>query len=153
MITAHKAIHNLFGSGIYHKLHSIFKSNWYEFHNRNIGLFSGNNTRMAGYFIGMHRYICTRKAILATVWYAEFSNMALISKLPKVVSYIQDNKALDMWYILFELLFPCFGVLCLADSNKSVMNNVYYCFIMTKISIIKPSSDIDNKELFPVSSS
>ena len=26
MITAHKAIYNLFGSGIYHKLHSIFKS-------------------------------------------------------------------------------------------------------------------------------
>ena len=26
MITAHKAIYNLFGSGIYHKPHSIFKS-------------------------------------------------------------------------------------------------------------------------------
>ena len=25
MITAHKAIYNLFGSGIYHKTHSIFK--------------------------------------------------------------------------------------------------------------------------------
>ena len=25
MITAHKAIYNLFGSGIYHKPHSIFK--------------------------------------------------------------------------------------------------------------------------------
>ena len=37
MITAHKAIYNLFGSGIYHKPHSIFKSKSYEFHNRNIG--------------------------------------------------------------------------------------------------------------------
>ena len=36
MITAHKAIYNLFGSGIYHKSHSIFKSKSYEFHNRNI---------------------------------------------------------------------------------------------------------------------
>ena len=26
MITAHKAIYNLFGSGIYHKPHSVFKS-------------------------------------------------------------------------------------------------------------------------------
>ena len=37
MISAHKEIYNLFGSGIYHKPHSIFKSKFYEFHNRNIG--------------------------------------------------------------------------------------------------------------------
>ena len=55
MITAHEAIYNLFGSGIYHKTHSIFKSKSYEFHNRNIRLFSGNDTRMADYFIGIHR--------------------------------------------------------------------------------------------------
>ena len=29
MITAHKAMYNLFGSGIYHKPHSIFKSESY----------------------------------------------------------------------------------------------------------------------------
>ena len=37
IISAHKAMYNLFGSGIYHKPHSIFKSKSYEFHNRNIG--------------------------------------------------------------------------------------------------------------------
>ena len=67
IITDNKVIYNFFGSGIYHKPHSIFKSKAYEFHNRNIGLFSGNDTRMAGYFIGMHRYLRTRKALLATV--------------------------------------------------------------------------------------
>ena len=77
MISAHKAVYNLFGSGIYHKPHSIFKSKSYDFHNRNIGLFSGNDTRMAGYFIGMHRYLRTRKALLATVSSAEFSTMTL----------------------------------------------------------------------------
>ena len=50
IITAQKAIYNLFGSGIYHKPHPIFKSESYEFHKRNIGLFSVNDTRMAGYF-------------------------------------------------------------------------------------------------------
>ena len=93
MITAHKAIDNLFGSGIYHKSHSIFKSKSYEFHNWNIGLFSGNDTRIAGYFIGMHRDLRMRKALLATVSSAEFSTMTLNLKLSKVVSYIQDNKA------------------------------------------------------------
>ena len=83
MITDHKVIYNLFGSCIYHKPHSIFKSNSYEFHHRNIGLFSGNDTRMAGYFIGMHRDLRMRKALLATVSSAELNTMALNSKFPK----------------------------------------------------------------------
>ena len=85
MIRAHEAIYNLFGSGIYHKPHSIFKSKSYEFHNRNIGLFSGNDTRTTGYFIGMHRDLRMRKALLATVSSAELGTMALNSKLSKVV--------------------------------------------------------------------
>ena len=67
IITSHKEIYNLFGPGIYHKPPSIFKSKSYEFHNRNIGLFGVNDTRMAGYFIGMHRDLRTRKALLTTV--------------------------------------------------------------------------------------
>ena len=47
MNSAHKMIYNIFGSGIYHKPNSIFKSKSKEFHNRNTGLFSGNETRMA----------------------------------------------------------------------------------------------------------
>ena len=91
MITDHKAIYNLFVSGIYKKPHIIFKSKSYEFHNRNIVLFSGNDTRIAGYFIGMHRYLRMRKALLDTVSSAEFNTMAMNSKLSKVVSYIQKN--------------------------------------------------------------
>ena len=91
MITAHKAIYNLFGSGIYHKPHSIFKSKSYEFHNSNIGLFSGNDTRVAVNFIRIHRDLRMRKALLATVSSAEFNTMALNSKLSKVLSYIQNK--------------------------------------------------------------
>ena len=67
IITAHKAIYNLFGSGIYQKPHSIFKSKSYEFHNGNIGLFSVNYNIMSGYFIVMHIYLRMIKALLATV--------------------------------------------------------------------------------------
>ena len=51
MITSHRSIYNLFGSSIYHKPHSIFKSKLYEFYNRIIGSFSGNDTRMTGCFV------------------------------------------------------------------------------------------------------
>ena len=83
MISAHKAIYNLFGSGIYNKPHSIFKSKSYEFHNRNIILFRGNDTRVAGYFIGMHRYLCMRKALLATFSSDDINTMALNSNFTK----------------------------------------------------------------------
>ena len=153
MIRAHKEIYNLFGSGIYHKPHSILKSKSYEFHNRNIGLFSGNDTRMAGYFIGMHRDLRMRKALPATVYSAEFGTMALNSKRSKVVSYIQDKKSWERIYVLLKLLFPCLRTLRLADSNRAGMDKVFYYSRMTKISIIKTSNDLDTKELFPISNS
>ena len=46
--------------------------------------------------------------------------------------------------------FPCLHTLCLADNNKAGMYKVFYYFRMTKISIIKSSSDLYNKYLFPV---
>ena len=42
IISDHKMIYNILGSGIYQKPNSVFKSKSQEFHNRNIGLFSGN---------------------------------------------------------------------------------------------------------------
>ena len=153
MITAHKSIYNLLGSRIYHKPHSIFKSKSYEFQNRNIGSFSGNDIRMAGYFIGMHRDLRMKKTLLATFSSSEFNTMTLNSKLSKVVSYIQDNKAWDKIYVLLKILFPCLSTLWFADSNKAGMGKVLYYPRMTKISIIKSSTDLDNKELFSVSGS
>ena len=88
MITAHKSIYNLFGSGIYNKPHSIFKSKSYEFQNRNIDSFSGNDISMDGYFSGIHRYMDMRKALLATVSSDGFNTTSLKSKLSDVVSYI-----------------------------------------------------------------
>ena len=100
---------------------------------------------MAGYFILMHRYLRTRKELLATAYSAEFNTMALNSKLSKVVSYIQDNKYWESIHVLLKIMFPCLRVNRLADSNKAVMDKVFYYARMTKISIIKSSSGIDKK--------
>ena len=45
MFPAHKVIYNIFGSGIYHKPHSIFKSKSKDFQKKNIDIFSGNETQ------------------------------------------------------------------------------------------------------------
>ena len=91
-----------------------------------------------------------RQALFATVSSAEFNTMEMNSKLYKVVSYIQDNKSWERIYVLLKILFPCLQVLHLADNNKAGMDKLFYYARMTKISIIKLSYDLDNKELFPV---
>ena len=80
---------------------------------------------MAGYFIGMHRYLRMRKALLDTFSSAEFNTMALNSKLSKLVSYIQDNTSWWGIYDLLKILFPCLWVLRLSDSNKAGIEKVF----------------------------
>ena len=60
-------IYNIFSSGIYQKPRYILKSKYQEFHNRNIGIFSGNETRIDGYFMGIHRDLRMRKVLRATI--------------------------------------------------------------------------------------
>ena len=93
MISAHKVIYNIFGSGIYHKPHSIFKSKSQEIHNKYISLFSGNENRMAGYFIGVHIDLGMGKALQATISSIEFIIIPTNNKFEKSVSYIHENKS------------------------------------------------------------
>ena len=65
---------------------------------------------MAGHFIGMHRDLREKKALLATVSSSEFNTMALNSKLSKSVSYIQDIKSWDSIYVLSKYFFVVFGL-------------------------------------------
>ena len=84
-------IYNIFGSGIQHKSHSIFKSKSQEFHNRNIGLFSVNETRMTGYFMEMHIDLQMQKVLQATISYAEFISIPTNTKFTKAVSGNTDE--------------------------------------------------------------
>ena len=117
MISDHKMIYNIFSYGIYHKPHSIFKSRSQYFHKRNIGLFSGNKTRMAGYFIGMHRDLRMRKVLQDTISYAEFLSIPTTTKFTKAVKYINDDKSWERCYVLLKILHPCLRVLRLEDIN------------------------------------
>ena len=126
MITAHKEIYNLFGSGIYHKPHSIFKSKYYELYIGKKISFSCTDNRMAGSFIGMHRDMRMKKSLPATVSSVELNSMVLNSKLSKVVLYIQDNEAWYRIYVLFKYFSPCLWVISLSDTNKAGLDKVYY---------------------------
>ena len=149
IISAHKMIYDIFGSGIYHKTHSILKPKSQEFHNRNIAIFSGNETRMDGYFMGMHRYLRIHKVLQATILSAVFISIPTNNKFDKVVRYINNHKLRERFYVLLEIMFPCLRVIRLADSNHSGTDRVYYYSRITKQRIEKTISDIDYQKLFP----
>ena len=52
--------------------------------------------------------------------------------------------------MLLKIFFNCLWVFSIAGSNKTGMKKVFYFVRMIKIFIIKSSSNLDNKELFPV---
>ena len=143
MISSHKMIYNIFDSGIYHKPHYIFKYEYQELQNRNIDLFSGNETRMDGYFMGMHIDLRIWKLLQANISSAEFIIIPTNNKFDKSVRYIHDNKSWEMCYVLHRIIFYCLIVLHLAYSNTSVTEKVYYYFRMTKKCVEKKISDID----------
>ena len=105
-IYAHRIIYNILGSGIYHRPHSIFKSKSQEFHNRKIGLISGNYTRMDRYFMGMHRDLRMRKVLQATIPSVKSISIPTNTKSTKAVKYIHDNKSWESYYVLLNILFP-----------------------------------------------
>ena len=70
MIFSQDMISNIYSCGMYHKPNSIFKSKSQDFHNKNIGTFSGNETRVAGCFIGMQRDLQMRKVLQPTILFA-----------------------------------------------------------------------------------
>ena len=106
-------IYNIFCSGTYHKTHYIFKSKSQEFHNINIGIFSGNETRMAEYFMEMHRDLRMRKVLQANMSSSEFINIYSYTKFTKAVKYIHDNKLWERCYVDLKIIFPPLRVLCL----------------------------------------
>ena len=105
MISTHRVIYYIFGSSVYHNPNSIFKSKSQEFHNKNIGIFSGNETRMAVYFMGMHRDLRMRKVLQYTISSAEFIGIPSNNKFDKSVKYIHDNKSWEKCYILLKCFF------------------------------------------------
>ena len=100
MISSHNMIYNIFGSGIYHKPHSIFKSKSQDFHKRNIGLFSGNETRMAGYFMGTHIDLRMRKVLQSNLSSSESISITTNTKFTRAVKYIHDNKSWERCSVL-----------------------------------------------------
>ena len=91
-----------------------------------IGLFSENDAKMAGYFMGMHRDLRMIKLIIVIITSAELICMTINYKPPQMVAYISDDKFCKRCYILLRIMFPCPSVICLDEGILSGIGKVYY---------------------------
>ena len=65
--------------------------NFKSFIIKKIGIFSGNDTGVVGYFIGMHRYLRIQNVLKSKILFAELNNISIKKNSTKAVSYIHDN--------------------------------------------------------------
>ena len=130
MISSHKMIYNIFGSGIYHKPHSIFKSKYQEFHNKKLAFLAEmklgwldiswgcNGTRRLKKFFNI-LYPLHNSSVFLPITHS--------TKQLGILMIISGGRGA----MYFSICFSCLGVLCLADSNNSGMENFYYYYRMT----------------------
>ena len=91
---------------------------------RHIGLLRAADTRMAGYFIALHRMLRLRSALEATVTSVDFSGKVSSSskqdkKLRWAKAFVQNNEIWDAVFLLLRAVYPALRVLRLADRSEA----------------------------------
>lgn len=150
LIQQQKRRYNTFGSGAIHGAHAIFSVQAKLFNGgKDLGLLRAADTRMAGYFMAMHRDLRQKKALESTVTSAAFRDLQLKPFAQKAADEVGDK---DMWkrmYWLLRVLFPALRILRLADSNSPGMDKVYYYSRKTLAAIENSVDVLDDKNCFP----
>ena len=127
LILKSKRRYNTFGSGAIHGAHAIFKMQAKLFNKgKDIGLLRAADTRMAGYFMAMHRDLRMRRALESTVSSAAFAALSLKPFAKKAGEEVGDKVMWKQMYVVLRVLFPALRLLRLADSNRAGMDKVYY---------------------------
>jgi hypothetical protein len=131
VILKYKFLYRVFGSGSMHRPYAVFSKCAKEFNKgRKIGLLRPADTRMAGYFIALHRLLRLQKPLEATHASIEWDNYQFPAKSKKqkeaIKSIITDSV---FWHEVRTIvigMFPVLKCLRLADSNKAGMDKLYY---------------------------
>jgi hypothetical protein len=125
-IVRHPFIYRVFGSGAMHSPYALFQRHARAFNNgRPIGLLQAYDTRMAGYFMVMHRDLRLKQVLQATVAGRNFISLK-ISKSKDPTATIRDELEYQRVFHMLQATFPALMILRLADSNKPGMDQIYY---------------------------
>jgi hypothetical protein len=110
-IVRHNFIYHAFGSGAMHSPYALLQRHARAFNNgRPIGLLRVSDTRMAGYFMAMHRDLRLKQALQATVAGRDFISLK-ISKSKDPTATIRDELDYQRVFHLLWATFPTLMIL------------------------------------------
>jgi hypothetical protein len=148
-IVHHRFIYRVFGSGAMHSTYALFQRHARAFNNgRPIGILQASDTRMAGYFMAMHRDLRLKQALQALVAGSDFISLK-ISKSKDPTTTIRDELEYQRVFHLLRATFPALMILRLADSNKPGMDHIYYLTRKATEAIKHGIIYLNNKSWFP----
>jgi hypothetical protein len=154
VILKYRFLYRVFGSGSMHCPHALFKQKATEFNNkRKIGLLRPADTRMAGYFIALHRLLRLQNPLQAVQSSFEWQEYRFSSK-DKVQKAAINAIITDpiFWHEVMTIviaMFPVLRCLQLANLNAAGMDKIYYYARRTSESLqrTKHSFNGQNKRL------
>jgi hypothetical protein len=131
VILKYKFLYRVFGSGSMHRPYAVFTKCAKEFNKgRKIGLLRPADTRMAGYFIALHRLLRLQKPLEAAHLSHEWDSYQFPTKSKQqkeaITAIVTDPV---FWHEVSTIvigMFPVLKCLRLADSNKAGMDKLYY---------------------------
>ena len=131
VILKYKFLYRVFGSGSMHRPYAVFSKCAKEFNQgRKIGLLRPADTRMAGYFIALHRLLRLQKPLEAAQASHEWDSYQFPTKNKQQKEAIKAIVTDPVfWHEVSTIvigMFPVLKCLRLADSNKAGMDKLYY---------------------------
>lgn len=131
VVLKYRFLYRVFGSGSMHRPYALFIKCAKEFNDgRKIGLLRPADTRMAGYFIALHRLLRLKKALQSTQASFEWANYTFATKNKQqkasVAAIITDPVFWHEVETIVIAMFPVLKCLRLADSNAAGMDKLYY---------------------------
>eukprot|EP00804_Cyclotella_cryptica_P023183 CCRYP_000384-RA/>CCRYP_000384-RA protein AED:0.23 eAED:0.23 QI:0/0/0/1/0.5/0.33/3/0/501 len=148
-----KRLYWCFGSGSNHKPYSFFIGHSKQFKKgQAVGLLQITETRFACFFYSMHRALCCRGALEATVHSVAWKDLK--RQKPFINHAAEDVKDDMFWkriFFLLRALYPLLKLLRMDDSNKPNMDKVCFYLNLTREHLIKSRDDLCRKDIFPSS--
>lgn len=119
-----------------------------------IGLLRGAGTRMASWFYAMHRLLRLKTALTATIHQLVFRELLKGFKNNETIEgAIKDIEDATFWSRLYFILRANYAALVTlrwCDSNRPMMDRLYFATKQTADAIEKSKEYLSDKELFPV---
>ena len=104
---------------------------------------------MASFFYAMHRMLCLRQALLATVNSLGFCQIAKLTKnAHHCIANVKNPKFWKAIYILLCAVFTKIRCLCFCDSNKPAMDKLFYLVHCTTMTIDWSMVMLNDKDFF-----